>query len=61
MKNKLSQKDIGRRLAELRKSRGFSQDDLAKIVKISRSSLAQIELGNRSLNIIELQNWSKTF
>jgi len=58
MKNKLSQKDIGQRLAELRKSHGFSQDDLAKIVKISRSSLAQIELGNRSLNIIELQKFS---
>jgi len=54
----ISQKDIGQRLAELRKSHGFSQDDLAKIVKISRSSLAQIELGNRSLNIIELQKFS---
>ncbi len=58
MKSKLSQKDIGQRLAELRKSRGFSQDDLARIVKISRSSLAQIELGNRNLNIIELQKLS---
>lgn len=58
MKNTLSQKDIGQRLAELRKTRGLSQEDLSSIVKISRSSLAQIELGNRSLNIIELQRLS---
>ena len=58
MKNKLSQKKIGQRLTGLRKRRGFSQEDLAKAVKISRSSVAQIELGNRSVNIMELQRLS---
>ena len=58
MKGELSQIQIGQRLAELRKKRGFSQEELAKLVKMSRSSLAQIELGNRSLNIIELQQLS---
>lgn len=58
MKNKLSQKKIGQRLTDLRKRRGFSQEDLAKAVKISRSSVAQIELGNRSVNIMELQRLS---
>lgn len=55
MNIKLSQKQIGQRITELRKMKGLSQKDLAKSVKISRPSLAQIELGNRSVNILELQ------
>lgn len=55
---KLSQKQIGQRIAELRKIKGFSQEELAKSIKISRPSLAQIELGNRSVDIMELQNLS---
>lgn len=55
---KLTQKQIGERLAELRKLKGLSQEDLAKKVKISRPSLAQIELGNRGLDILELQELS---
>lgn len=51
----LSQKQIGQRITELRKSKGLSQEDLAKSVNISRPSLAQIELGNRSIDILELQ------
>lgn len=58
MNIKLSQKEIGQRIAELRKIKGFSQEELAKSVKISRPSLAQIELGNRSVDIMELQNLS---
>lgn len=58
MNTKLSQKQLGQRLSELRKFRGFSQKDLATSVNISRSSLAQIELGNRSVNILELQQFS---
>jgi len=58
MNIKLSQKQIGRRITELRKMKGLSQEDLAKSVKISRPSLAQIELGNRSVNILELQRLS---
>jgi transcriptional regulator with XRE-family HTH domain len=58
MKSKLSQKQIGRRIAELRKIKGLSQEDLAKSIGLSRSSLAQIELGNRSVNIFELQQLS---
>jgi transcriptional regulator with XRE-family HTH domain len=58
MNTKLSQKNIGQRIAELRKAKGFSQEELAKSVKISRPSLAQIELGNRSVDILELQKLS---
>jgi transcriptional regulator with XRE-family HTH domain len=58
MNIKLSQKQIGQRIAELRKMKGLSQDDLAKSVKISRPSLAQIELGNRTVDVLEFQRLS---
>jgi transcriptional regulator with XRE-family HTH domain len=60
MSTKLSQKQIGKRVSELRKIKGLSQEDLAKIVKISRTSLTQIELGNRGIDILELQKLSMT-
>jgi transcriptional regulator with XRE-family HTH domain len=59
MSKTLSQKQIGQRIAELRKIKGFSQEDLAKSIKISRPSLAQIELGNRNVDIFELQKISQ--
>jgi len=55
MNSTLSQKTIGRRVTKLRKIKGLSQTDLAKSIRVSRSSLAQIELGNRNVNILELQ------
>jgi transcriptional regulator with XRE-family HTH domain len=55
MSTKLSQKQIGERIAGLRKRKGLSQEDLAKSVGISRSSLTQIELGNRGIDIMEIQ------
>jgi transcriptional regulator with XRE-family HTH domain len=58
MNIQLSQKQIGQRITELRKMKSFSQEALAKSIKISRPSLAQIELGNRSVNILELQQLS---
>jgi transcriptional regulator with XRE-family HTH domain len=55
---KLSKKQIGQRITELRKMKGLSQEELAKKIKMSRPSLAQIELGNRSVDIFELQKLS---
>lgn len=52
---KLTQKQIGQRILGLRKKKGLSQENLAKSLKISRSSVVQIELGNRSVDILELQ------
>jgi transcriptional regulator with XRE-family HTH domain len=59
MNSTLSQKQIGQRLAELRKVKGLSQEELAKTIKISRPSLAQIELGNRTVDVLELQKLSQ--
>ena len=58
MKDNLSQQEIGQRISLLRKQKGWSQEDLAKSVGLSRSSVAQLELGNRSLDVMELQKLS---
>ena len=58
MKSTLSQKQIGQRISLLRKFKGLSQSDLSQRINISRSSLAQIELGNRSVTIMEFQQLS---
>lgn len=58
MKAQISQKEIGERIAKLRKLKGLSQADLAKRIEISRPSLTQIELGNRSVDALELQRLS---
>lgn len=55
----ISQVQIGQRVVELRKRKQLSQEDLAKLVGISRPSLTQIELGKRSLNIMELQKFAQ--
>jgi transcriptional regulator with XRE-family HTH domain len=54
MTTRLSPKQIGKRIVELRKLKGYSQQDLAKFLKIPRSSVAQMELGNRNMSVIEL-------
>ena len=54
----LSQKEIGKRIMELRKAKRLSQEDLAKNIDISRSSLVQIELGNRYVDVLELYKLS---
>lgn len=59
MHAKLSPEQIGQRISEFRKWKGFSQAELAKSVKISRSSLVQMESGNRSVDIFELQRLSQ--
>ena len=55
----ISQVQIGQRIVELRKKKQLSQEDLSKIIGISRPSLTQIELGKRSLNVIEFQKLSQ--
>ncbi len=54
MNSKITQRQIGQRLAELRKLKGLAQKELATLIGISRSSLTQIELGKRSLSAIEM-------
>ena len=51
----LSQRELGQQISDCRKAKGLTQDDLAKNIGMSRSSLTQIELGNRSIDVFELQ------
>lgn len=54
----INQEEIGKRIAKLRKYRGYSQEELAKKVGITRPSLAQIETGNRSVSAEEILSFS---
>jgi len=58
MKTELSNKELGNRIMTIRKGKGLSQEELASVIGISRPSLAQIELGNRKISIIEFMNLS---
>lgn len=56
----LTQKELGKRIAELRKSKDLSQEDLAKTINLSRTIITQIELGKRKLSVLELKEISET-
>jgi len=57
----ITQSAIGTRISELRKSKGYSQDELARLLEISRPSLTQIELGKRNVSVIELKKIADNF
>lgn len=50
----IDQAELGRRLKEARVSCGLTQDDTAREMSVSRATVAQIELGNRSVSGLEL-------
>ena len=56
----ISPEKIGRRIRNLRKQKGLSQEDIARILQIPRSSVAQIENGNRQVSFIELATLSES-
>jgi len=58
---KLTQKEIGIRISEIRKSKEYSQEDLAKMLKINRPAITQIELGNRNIAVLELKKIANIF
>jgi transcriptional regulator with XRE-family HTH domain len=48
-------KSFGKRLAEVRKSRGLTQEELAERLDISRLSVAYLETGRRWPRLLTLQ------
>ncbi|MAY84492.1 MAG: XRE family transcriptional regulator [Flavobacteriales bacterium] len=58
MSLELESAEVGRRIMELRKHNGYSQEQLAKLLGVSRSSLVQIEAGKRALLALELAKLS---
>ena len=54
----IDQAELGRRLKTARESCGLAQDDTARELAVSRATVAQIELGNRSVSGLELAKLS---
>jgi len=47
--------DIGQRISEIRKDKGFTQEEVAKSIGVSRTALTQMELGKRGIDVLELR------
>ena len=47
-------KTLGRRIAELRRQKGFTQEALAEAMGVSRNHVADIELGVRNTGVWSL-------
>jgi Zn-dependent peptidase ImmA (M78 family)/transcriptional regulator with XRE-family HTH domain len=52
---------LGNRLRQLRESRGYTQEDVAEVLGISRSAVVQLEAGNRNLDSVELMTLANEF
>lgn len=46
---------LGAHLKDAREYRGFSQEDVAKVLGVSRSAISLIESGARRLDVLELK------
>jgi len=57
----IDQKELGLRLKTARKACGMTQDDVAGHLDVSRSTVAQIELGNRAVTGLELSHLAYLF
>ncbi len=42
---------IGKKIRALREKKGFSQDDLAEIMEVNRSTISKVETGKFSITI----------
>lgn len=50
----VDQAELGRRLREARNARHLTQEDVARVLGVSRATVAQMELGNRAVTSLEL-------
>jgi len=57
----IDQKELGRRLRRAREARGMTQEAVARYLGVSRSTVAQMELGNRAVSGIELSHLAYLF
>lgn len=51
--------ELGSRLRRIRESRSYTQEEIAELLGIPRSSVVQIESGNRSVDSLELMKLSE--
>lgn len=52
---------LGEKVKQLRNRRGLKQDDLAEILKLSRSQISNLESGRRNLSIRQLEKLCEYF
>ena len=57
----VSQKELGRRLRAAREACRMTQDEVARHLGLSRSTVAQMELGNRAITGLELERLAYLF
>lgn len=53
--------DLGSKIKELRKSRHLRQDDLARVLNLSRGAISNLEHNRRSLSLKQLQTLCEYF
>ena len=53
--------DLGQRIKELRKSRHLRQDDLGRILNLSRGQISNLEHNRRGLSLKQLQTLCEYF
>lgn len=54
-------KELAQRLRQAREAAGLTQEGVARALDLSRSSLAQIELGNRAVSGLELDQLARLY
>src|SRR6202161_4751466 len=57
----ITKQELGNRLRLLRENRGYTQEDVAAVLGISRSAVVQLEAGNRNLDSVELMTLANEF
>jgi Zn-dependent peptidase ImmA (M78 family)/transcriptional regulator with XRE-family HTH domain len=57
----ITKQELGNRLRQLRENRRYTQEDVAKVLGISRSAVVQLEAGNRNLDSVELMILANEF
>ena len=53
--------ELGKKVKQLRKRNGLNQDDLANLLKLSRSQISNLESGRRNLSIKQLEKLCEYF
>lgn len=47
--------EVGKRIQQLRKARSLKQDDLMKVLNLSRPAISNIETGRRNINLHQIK------
>lgn len=61
MTEQTSRELLGEKIKEVREYLGYSQDEVASVLRISRSAVSLIESGQRKVDVLELQKIASLF